>query len=145
MQYRGFERDHQCDETLSRRSVCLPITRSWRQKLDVSSRIPGTMMTAREWCPFSRRAKRTASERLTNRPPRDPAGSRATQWPRLSLPMKNRDDFDGDRRGGSQESGGSQGSICAMFAFPYKIGCEMPFMPPSHCLDLGSHRQCVDC
>jgi hypothetical protein len=137
MQHRGFERDQQCDETLSRRSVCVPVTRSWRQKLDVSSRIPGTMMTAREWRPFSRMAKRTASERLTNRPPRDPARSRATQLPRLSLPMKNRDDFDEDRRGGSQESGGSKGSICAMFAFPYKIGCEMPFMLPSPLLGLG--------
>src|SRR5262245_45706715 len=67
---------------------------------------------------------------------RDPAWSRATQLPRLSLPMKNRDDFDEDRRGGSQECGGSQGSTCAMFAFPYKIGCQMPFMPPSPLLGL---------
>jgi hypothetical protein len=95
------------------------------------------MMTAREWCPFSRMAKRTASERLTNRPPHDPAWSRTTQLPPLSLPMKNRDDFDEDRRGSSQESGGSKGSNCAMFAFPYKIGCEMPFMPPSPLLGLG--------
>src|SRR5262249_31735329 len=94
------------------------------------------MMTAREWYPCSRMAKRTASERLTNRPPYNPAWSRATEWPPLSLPIKNRDDFDEDRRGGSQESGGSKGSICAMFAFSYKFGCEMSFMPPSPLLGL---------
>jgi hypothetical protein len=78
--------------------------------LKSSSIDPGEKMIACGRKSLSNRAKRCASSRLTNRPPRAPDWSRTTQHPRRFLPMKRRGDRDGGSHVFSELSGLSETS-----------------------------------
>jgi len=61
-----------------------------------SSRIPGTMITARGRLRFSNRANLIASARLKKMPPHWWRWSWTTQWPRLFRPSRSIDVSDGN-------------------------------------------------
>src|SRR5215467_13609946 len=54
------------------------------------------MMMSCGWWILASSAKRTASAQLTNRPPRSPSRSRATQFPRLFWPIRKAEPLNGD-------------------------------------------------